>query len=812
MFRSYIRISFRNLLKHKLYAAINSLGLVMGLASCMVIYLVSAYEFSFDDFHVGKENIYRVASIKTTETGEGRPQSGAPAPLPIAVNSGIPGIEEIAGFYPYKATIKVPPGNGPETQFKNKAAYGKNSSTIITDDAYFNIFHYDWLAGNAATALKKPHEIILTQSVAIKYFGSRSADQVIGRQLIFNDSLTLHVSGVVKDWKGHTDFPFTEFISASTIQSSFLKRDVQPEQWGDGDNPTWQVFVKLSGNTNPSMAGAQLSALAAANMKLEPGQKFRMALQPLSAIHFDTGVDDGLRKASKTVLYSLVGVALFILLLAVINFINLSTAQFSERSKETGIRKILGSSRKALMLQFLSEAFLLTLFGSLIAILVIKPILAVFHNYIPEGLTFEFNVALVLFITGLIVLTTMLAGLYPARVLSAYSPVLMLKGAGIRTGKGYFRKGLIIFQFTISLVFIICGILVGNQLNYMLRQDFGFNADAVLRINTNMGDMANKKQVFAEKLLQIPGVKEVSFQSFPPMGEQSAMIPLKYIGEHEVEMPVKLQAADDHFIPLYQIKLLAGRNMVHSDSISEFVINQSFAKALGFTDVSQALAKLLYLGDRGYPIVGVVADFHQASYREPISPQVILSLPVAESGIAVRLTQAEKEGHDYRASLNRMEMAWKSIYPNDPFDAVFLNETIARLYEQEQKTAWLVRFAMIMTIFISCIGLLGLSVFMAQKRTKEIGIRKVLGATVLQITALLCRDFLLLVVIALLVASPVGAYLIHRWLQGYVYRIGVSWWTFAVAGIAALFIALLTVIVQSVKAGQTNPVKSLRNE
>lgn len=811
MFHSYLRISFRNVLKHKLYALINSLGLILGLAACIVIYLVASYEFTFDDFHIGKESIYRVTSIKTNETGDGHPQSGIPAPLPVAVNFRIPGIENIAGFYPYKATIDVPSAVGHGAAFNNNASYGNSSSTIITDEIYFKVFHYDWLAGNNKTALNKPYEIVLTQSSAARFFGPLTPDQVIGRQLIFNDSLQLHVSGVIKDRKGNTDFPFTEYISKSTINSSFLKRDIQPEQWGNGDNPVWQAFVKLSPNANPSFAGTQLSTLAAGNMKLEQGQKFRLTLQPLSAIHFDTGVDDGLRKASKPVLYSLIGVAFFILLLAVINFINLSTAQFAKRSKETGVRKILGSSRKVLMIQFLFETFLLTFFASLIAMLIIKPLLTVFHNYIPEGLSFEFNIPVILFISGLIVFTTLLAGLYPARVLSAYSPVLMLKGAGIKTEKGSLRKGLIVFQFTISLVFIICGIIVSNQLSYMLRQDFGFNADAVLKVNTSMGDM-NKKQVFAEKLMQIPDVKDVSFQSFPPMGEQSAMIPLKYKGNNEVEMPVKLQAADEHFIPLYQIKILAGRNIVHSDSIREFIINQSFAKALGFTDVSEVVGKLLYLGDNGYPVVGVVADFHQASYREPISPQVILSLPPAESGIAIKLAQSGKEEHDYRSSLNRIEQVWKSIYPNAPFDAVFLNETIARLYEQEQKTAWLIKFAMMTTIFISCIGLLGLSVFMAQKRTKEIGIRKVLGATVVQITSMLCLDFLVLVAIAILIASPIGAYLMHHWLQSYVYRVNISWWAFVIAGIAALLIALLTVIIQSIKAGQENPVNSLRNK
>lgn len=321
-----------------------------------------------------------------------------------------------------------------------------------------------------------------------------------------------------------------------------------------------------------------------------------MFLRPLSSIHFDTSVDDNIRKASKPVLYTLIGVGLFMLLLAVVNFINLATAQFADRTKEIGIRKILGSSRKYLMLQFLLESFVLTLLSVLIVILCLKPILGIFHNYIPEGLVFNWNISNCIFFIALIVTTTLLTGLYPAILLSTYSPVLILKGAKLAAGmaKDGLRKVLIVFQFAVSLVIIFCAIMVGKQLNYMLTRDFGFNADAVIKIDGPMGELS-KRKIFAEQLVRLPGVSKVSWQSFPPMGDMSAMIPLQYKGKDEISTVVKLQAADENFLPLYEVRLLSARNLLKSDSIKEFVINQSYANLLGFTNPADAIGKQLYL-------------------------------------------------------------------------------------------------------------------------------------------------------------------------------------------------------------------------
>ena len=813
MINTFLKISLRTLRRHKLYTAINILSLSLGLAACIVIYLVATYEFGFDSFHPGKENIYRVVSVKSNETGEGRPQAGAPAPLASGARTGIPGIETITAYYPWQATIKVASASGNSPQFNNKAAYGSGNSTIITGADYFRVMHYEWLAGNAATAMQSPYKVVLTEASAKKFFGNIPASTLIGRQLIFNDSLPLQVSGIVKDWPGQTDFPFTEFITATTVPGSFLRSEVQPQQWGNGDNQAWQTLIRLAPQTNPSKVAGMMSSLSVRNMQLEKDQRFRVFLQPLSAIHFDAGIDDQVRKASKPVLYSLIGVALFILLLAVVNFINLSTAQFAGRAKETGIRKIMGSSKKGLMLQFLSESFLLTLCAILLVMLLLTPLLALLHDFLPQGLSFRPDAGNFLFLLLLVLMTALLAGLYPAKLLSSYSPVLMLKG-GVTTGgtsKDRLRKVLIVFQFAVSLVFIMCAMMVGKQLEYMLTRDFGFNAQGVMKLDTDPGDV-NKRAFFLNKALGLPGVKDVSMQSFPPMGDMSAMVPLQYKGATEITMPVKLQAADEHFIPLYEIQLLAGRNIRHSDSLSELVINRSFAAALGFENPLDIVGKQLFLGERGYPVVGVVADFHQSSYREPIAPEVILHLPVAETGLAVKLAADDKNSTGYYETLSKLEKLWKTVYPGVTFSPQFLSESIARLYEQERKTSWLVRFAMITAIIISCIGLLGLSVFMAEKRTKEIGIRKVLGASVVQITRMLCRDYLVLVAVAIVIASPIATYLIHRWLEGFAYRVDISAWLFFAGGLGAMAIALLTVLFQSIKAAFANPVNSLRNE
>jgi ABC-type antimicrobial peptide transport system permease subunit len=413
--------------------------------------------------------------------------------------------------------------------------------------------------------------------------------------------------------------------------------------------------------------------------------------------------------------------------------------------------------------------------------------------------------------------TTLLAGFYPAKVLSAYLPVLSLKGPGAQVGQGkwYLRKGLIVFQFAISLIFIISAVIISRQINYMRSQDLGFTTDAILSVYTDPGDSAKKMQLFAERVQQLPGINKVSRQSFTPLSGFRTTVPLRYKGKKETEVFAAVQVADSNFISLYEIKLLAGRNLLPAadrDSIKEFVINESFAGALGFKRPEEAVGQFIYPGDKPIPIVGVVADFHENSYHDPIRPIAIMDLAQPENSLAIKLAAKGKELSSVKTTLAQVARVWKEIYPKEPFAYQFLDETIAAMYKKEQKTATLMSVATGITIFISCMGLFGLSLFAAGQRTKEIGIRKVLGASVANIATLLSRDFILLIALSLVVASPVAWYIMHRWLEDFAYRAPVPVWVFVLAGGAALLLGLVTVSFQAIKAAMANPVKALRAE
>jgi ABC-type antimicrobial peptide transport system permease subunit len=471
-----------------------------------------------------------------------------------------------------------------------------------------------------------------------------------------------------------------------------------------------------------------------------------------------------------------------------------------------------------IVFQFLMETFLLTTGALLIALLAVKPMLSAFRAFIPDGVGFHlFDPATIGFILLLTLSTTLLAGFYPANVLSAYSPVLSLKGPGTQTrhGKWYFRKGMIVFQFAISLIFIISTIIINCQINYMRTEDLGFTTDAIISLYAHPDDRSKKAELFAERIKQLRGIEKVSRQSFTPLSNFQTTLPVKYIGKAEKEIPAALQLADSNFIPLYDIKLLAGRNLlegVNRDSIKEFIINESFMKAVGLKRPGEAVGQFIYLGNKAFPIIGVIADFHENSYHDPIRPVAIFDLSGPEICIAIKLAAKGKELRIVKNTLAQIERVWKDIYPADPFVYNFLDDSIAAMYEKEQKTAALMNVATGITIFISCMGLFGVSMFTAGQRIKEIGIRKVLGATVANITVLLSKDFIFLIGISLIVASPVALYIMYRWLQGFAYRAPVSVWVFLLSGAVALFLGLVTVSFQAIKAAMANPVKSLRTE
>lgn len=821
MFKNYFKIAWRNITRHKIYTIINVFGLALGICACMVIYLITSYEFSFDRFHKDGDRIYRIVGELQRSDGE-KGFLNSPDNDVAAFQNQIPGFETAVGVYSYGVDITVPGDNKQPKKFNNRIENSYTSSTIITWPQYFDIFQYTWLAGNEQ-ALNEPYKVVLTGKRAQAYFGNIPVSRMIGKTVIYDDSLRVSVAGIVKDWTGNTDFGYTDFISISTATHSFLKQQIPREDWSSLGPHRSMAFVKLAKGVSAAQINKSFASYIKEHVKMDgSGSKLSMYLQPLNALHFTTefhrGDDgDGFRKAYMPVLYALIGVALFILIIAAVNFINLSTAQSIQRAKEIGVRKVMGSNKRNIVFQFLTETLVLTSIAVILSVLLVNPALYLFKDYIPEGITFHlFNSSTLIFLLTVTLLTSLLAGFYPAKVLSSYLPVLTLKGGSLQQGteRVGMRKALIVFQFSISLVFIIGAIVIGKQINFMNTTNKGFNTDNIITINS-WGDKDQKLKVLAQQVAQIKGVEKVILQNHAPMGFAQMTNSFKYKGKQEIMTQPLMEIGNDQYIPFYKMKIIAGRNMLHSDSLKEFVINETMAKAIGFTNPHDAVGKMLYMEgtvEKGYPIVGVIADFHQQSFHDPIQPAVIVNDASLNYSIAIKLSTSGANMKTVKPILSGIEERWKKIYPGEPFDYSFLNESVTRLYGQEKKTAWLMNAAMAITIFISCMGLFGLGMFTAQKRTKEIGIRKVLGASVADITAMLSKEFLLLILIAIIIASPIAYYFSHQWLQDFVYRTNISWWVFLIAGAGAIVIALLTVSFQAIKAAIANPVKSLRTE
>ncbi|MFD1143267.1 ABC transporter permease [Larkinella insperata] len=808
MIRNYLKTSFRNLTKHKVSALINLLGLSLGVTACLVIYLITDYELSFDTFHPDRARIYRlVGEAKHGPTADWHPVGFIPNAVPAAVRQEVAGLGTVAAFHNIESEVLIPEGTGKPKRFEHRRHGVDNAEMIVADPQYFEIFQYQWLAGNPKTALNEPFQLVLSEQKARNYFGDLPLEQMLGRQVIYWDSVRVKVSGIVREWGKPTDLTFTDFISMATVRSSLMKKSINLDQWEDIWSAS-QAYVKLPEGARPEQFKAAFQQFSRKHFPKE--FKFTPGLQPLADLHFDAGyVDNYSRKAHLPTLYGMMGVAVFILLIAAINFINLSTAQSVQRAKEVGVRKVLGSSRKSLVIQFLSETFLLTLLAVILALVLVNPILTAFQSLTPKGLSFDLvSPETGVFLLGLTVCTALLAGFYPSLVLSSYLPALTLKGQSALVGgqKGYLRKTLIVFQFTVSLIFIIGTLIVERQLNYIRNKDLGFSTDAIIEVHSGR---AGKTDLLAERIKQLAGVERVTKQWFPPMGMSYMTTKMKYYGKKEVELDVSAKVGDENFIPLYNLRLLAGRNYQKSDSLRELVINSTFAKRLGFRKPADALNKVVEFDGKPYPIVGVVADFHEQSFHAKIDPAFIGHMPQARN-LGVKL-QGRSTG-ELKEALARIEEQWKAVHPDKKFEYEFLDEQIAKLYEKEQKTGRLVNTATAVAILISCMGLFGLATFTAEQRTKEISIRKVLGASVAGIVALLSKDFLKLVFIALLLAAPVAWWAMNEWLKDFAYKVDMEWWVFALAGLLAIAIALVTISFQSIRAALADPVKSLRSE
>jgi len=824
MLKNYFVIAIRNFWKHKIFSLINVSGLAIGISAALVIYLIVQFEFSFENFRKDKDRIYRVVTDMTFAGGSVFKNSGVPMPMPKALREDMTGIETATHFVTtYSVNVSVPVAGS-----QSPATFKKQTGIIYADEFYFSVFDQEWLAGSKQTALKDPHQIVLTEDRAKTYFGNVPASNIIGKNIVYDDSITVVVSGVVKDQKEKaTDLRFKEFISLSTVMSTGLRDHFGGDEWGS-INSASQLFVKLKQGTTAERVNAQFAGLRDKyrNKKEQEIDDTKHRLQPLNSIHFesDYGTFDDGRQAHRPTLYGLLAVALFLLLLGCINFINLTTAQSAQRAKEVGIRKTLGSGKRELIFQFLSETFILTLSATVLSIAILPWLLNIFSDFIPPEINFNsINQPHVwIFLLLLVLVMTAFSGFYPALILTKFKPVIVLKNqlhAGTaKSRKAWLRKSLTVTQFVIAQFLVIATLVVSKQINYSLNKELGYKKDAIVYFPTVWNPFSDKPDTrrftLLEKIKAMPEVETISLASQSPAHQGASSTTMKVDnGKKEVELMSETMNADPEYFTIYKLKLLAGRFPAQSDTLKEYVVNESFTKAFGFSKPGDAIGKFVNRGNKKVPIVGVLKDFHTKSTHEPIKPLTYSSVRNNSYTMHLALKSQEASPGLWKAALERMEKEFKKMYPEDPdFRYKFFDETIAAFYKKEQDVSRLLKWSAGLCIFISCLGLLGLVIYTTNTRTKEIGVRKVLGASVVQIVSLLSKDLLSLVLIAFIIATPLAWMAMRNWLQDFAYRTDISWWVFAVCGISMLLIAILLLSIRTIRAALTNPVKSLRTE
>jgi putative ABC transport system permease protein len=802
MLRNYLITTLRHLWRNRVFTLLNAVGLAIGISAAWIMYQYVSYEFGYDAPQPDRERIYRVVSRFTVD-GEESGNAGMPKPL-VREAASIAGVELAASVSDVWVS-NVQAGPGDDQVFDDIG-----QSAIVNED-YFRLVPYRWLVG----APPQPGQIALTQSRAEKYFPNLNPEQVLGQTLSYDDTLLLQVSGVVADLPYPSSFIGQEFRAATDS-------DFDEQRWGSVNSGD-QLYLRLARGADAEAVLAQINRVSDEKGG-EAMKKWNMSrrhvLQPLAEVHFGMDYLSRSRTTNKNVLYALMGVAAFLLLLACINYINLATAQIPQRAREIGIRKTLGSNRSAILLHFLGETALVVLMAIGLAGLLTTTFFQHYKEILPEDvLKYVRYGPTVLFLAALTVAVSLLSGAYPAWLVGRAQPVRVLRGhtdAG-GSGRATLRKGLIVFQFVVAQVFIIGAVIVGQQLHFVLHKDLGFNRDAVVLIQTPwklriQPAYKDKHFTLLDELRRLPGVQQAALgDPLFSSNFNSNVYTHRSASGGETKRNMYHKYGDEELIPLYELPLLAGRNFHNSDTAREYVINEAAVKAFGFESPQAALGQFLSENDNNpKPIVGVVGDFHTASFFQEIDPLLLTSERERFYTLNIRL--ASRNPADWNKTIADIETKWKSIYPSAPFEYEFYDDQLQYAYEEELQTARIINLATGVALLISCLGLFGLATFMANRRTKEIGIRKVLGAGVAGITGLLAKDFLKLVLLAIVIAAPIAWYCMQKWLANFAYRIELQWWMFALAGIAAISIACLTVSFQSIRAALANPVESLRSE
>lgn len=821
MVKSYFLIAFRNLTKRKISAVINVVGLAIGVSVCLLVYVFAVFEWSFDNFHPDRDRIYRVVEDLKPTSGKEIYSGYTYGPLKGALNGEVKGIDAVTSIYCYYAAVSVRNGENPPKIF-DAEAYPSLSNIVLTDSAYFRIFKYNWIAGDPGRALNEPFKVVLTERQAGKYFDFRRGDNVIGREVTyFDDNDTIHatVSGVIADPPENSDFNYTDFLSASTARRGSRTILIGLDSWNG--MMIAQTFLKIKPGTLASGIEDQLALITKEYLSAQESSKVKLLLEPLSAVHFDTQYEDGnIHKTYRPLLYILIITAGFVLLIAIINFVNLATAYSFRRSKEMSIRKVLGGSKRDLITQMLCETGLLVLLAVILSILLIYPLIRIFPGLFPDGMRADLtDPGIYLYIFILSVITVLLAAFYPALVLSSYTPTAGLKSNVPHTtgSKAFLRKALVAFQFVCSLLFIIGALLVDKQVNYLLSTDMGFSRENILNLKPDVKYYStNKAEILSQHIMGFSGIEDVSRSLGTPLMSRNSILKIQ-CRQKGVNLFIRTNIVDNRFIPLYKIKIIAGRN-VHAPrdgSPAEFIINKSYASVLGFSRPEDAVGTILkasWLQPMVGEVVGVVEDFHTESLHAPIAPAALISFNDISLCLSIKIAPSYISGRNFDNVISNIESAWRDVYPDKKFEYTVFDETINGFYIKERNIRATIDIVMGIAVFICCAGLLGLISYITEQRTKEIAIRKIVGASPLKIAVLIIEEFIKPLGVAIAIASPIAWYLSGRWLENFAYRIDLDAGVFIEASLVLTGIGCITIGFKTLRAALANPAESLRSE
>ena len=801
-------IAWRNLRKHKTTTAINLLGLSIGIATFLGIITIVRYELSFNEEIPNKDRVYR---IYTAFSGAfNGTNSGVATPIGPYVEEHFKSLDAIAYFKTWSAKVKFQNG-------EDMKEIGKERRIILATPGYFDVINqYQWLAGNQQS-LNQPHTVVLTDEQAYKYFGTQNWSDILNKELIYSDSLRVDITGIVKQDETNSNFNFTDFISHATIEATWLK-DRFNHGWTSTSNAS-QVFVLLNHQEDIAQLNNFLTEVDKHAKSFDEDDDgswiTNYKTQPLTEMHFDTAIGTFNSETSPThfkVLMILMVVGFIILLIAIFNFINLETAQSTLKSKEVGVRKVLGSAKSLLVGRFLTESGIITILSTLLSLPIAHFGLKYFADFLPSKLTIDYsNPIFWLSLLLIIACVAILAGFYPSWVLASFKPINALKSSSPnhKLGGAFVRKSLILLQFLFSQLLIFGTLIISWQISYMLDKELGFTNEGIINIQTPYYEDKSKQKILLNKMEEIPQVEEHIVQGQLPAetGMMTTTIKFKTDSTSSAQS-VHMKYIEQGYFEFYDLEFVAGNHLIPNDTLNHYIVNESFIKEMGIKDPAEAIGQSFDFdnGPNNDFIIGVIKDYHFQSLHHHIEPMMF---NYEEDGKTISF-KATKE--NIQPIIDELTPIWNELYPDEPLEATFMDEMIGRFYHTERQTSKLTSIATIVAILISCLGLFGLVSFTIVRKTKEIGIRKVLGANVFQLSMLLTREFLMLVAIAFLISLPITYFFSRKFEESFAYNAPIGWWLYLFGGLVSVIIAFISIGLKIVKASRSNPVDSLRYE